>query len=191
MPDLSGTIVLKSMSEEYEDCKAACSNTEPGTIFNFVHHELPVEAATFPIADRIAYILRNKRVFETEEMVALRLRLLRPALIPEELLPLAQALKVLAAKLHAARQDWIRTRNEMVAPDLTPELLAEKTAAHGKANEDYDRIDDEYQPISAQFRQEYSNHFKQLFGKDWDGSIFTTFQRTTEEPIGAGNPCQG
>ena len=68
------SIVLKSISEEAADCRAAwaaCPDAKHGA---HIHHEVAVETLTEPIERRIAYILAQKPEHER----ALRLRLMRP-----------------------------------------------------------------------------------------------------------------
>jgi hypothetical protein len=90
-------VILKSIEEETEDCRAACAHLKVGEWAWLVHHEVLAEPLTEPIENRISYILETKT-----DNVALRLRLLRPLVEDEAMRS--------DAELNKARNEYIKAR---------------------------------------------------------------------------------
>lgn len=143
-------IKLKTIEEEAADCRAAFEGSQIGDLVNFCHHQVIIENLSEPAEDRIAYILKDKSHWER----ALRLRLFRPIQRPQDIpWPLANALKALTKAL-------LNYRKEVQEYGADYDVLDGLRRAYGvvqeKALKDYP--------------------FEKIFGVEWKGDIFDTFE---------------
>ena len=86
-------LILKSIEEEAEDCRARCAGMKIGDLILHCHHEVLCEALTEPVENRIDYILESK-----SDNPALRLRLMGP--------PIVDAAVLADAELSKADAEW-------------------------------------------------------------------------------------
>jgi len=148
------SLILKSIEEEAEACRAATAHLKVGDWAWLVHHEILAETLTEPIENRISYILENKT-----DNVALRLRLLRPLVEDEAMLS--------DAELNKVRNEYIKARTDYY----------KASAKWYKVRAEYDTVRDEYDKASAaddkacvELNKSATMHYHRLFpDSPWNG----------------------
>jgi len=111
-------LILKSIEEEAEDCRARCAGMKIGDLILHCHHEVLCEALTEPVENRIDYILESK-----SDNPALRLRLMGPPIVDAAVLADAELSKADAelskacAELSKACAEWSKACAELSKAD--------------------------------------------------------------------------
>ncbi len=160
------TLILKSIEEEAAACRERCANLKIGDDVLHLHHEVFTEKLTEPLENRIRYILENKT-----DNVALRLRMISPVLLDDEVFAAADwqkadaALKKADAALKKADADWMKAR-----ADSNAGIIALYFSDWRKAYTDRMKA-------RADWKKAYLPHYRRLFPESpWDGfTIFTEF----------------
>jgi len=150
------------------------------TIFAWhVHHLVLVELLTEPIEDRIKYIKTVKASTETQEQIALRLRLLRPV---KGMLPIdydeARDASDKARKVYdEAREACDEARK---ASDKARKALGEARKVYDEAREACDEAEKTYKGIGVACKTEIEAlHKIECPDCPWDGeTIFSESART-------------
>ena len=104
-------LILKSIEEEAEDCRARCAGMKIGDLILHCHHEVLCEALTEPVENRIDYILESK-----SDNPALRLRLMGPPIVDAAVLADAELSKA-DAELSKACAEWSKACAELSKAD--------------------------------------------------------------------------
>ena len=141
------SLILKSIEEEADDCRAAWKGFKVGTFALHCHHEILAEPLREDAENRIAYILSAKPRIER----ALRLRLFRPV-----------SEKVLAEwkKAYAADAEWEKADAEREKADAEWDKARaewEKAAAERKkAYAEWEKAYAEWKKARAEWEKAYA-----------------------------------
>ncbi|MGA7856199.1 MAG: hypothetical protein WCA15_22970 [Candidatus Acidiferrales bacterium] len=135
------SLILKSIEEEADDCRAAWKGFKVGTFALHCHHETLAERLTEDAENRVAYILSSKPRFEQ----ALRLRLFRPV----------------SEKAYAERDKAFAERDKAFAEWEKAEVEWEKADAEWeKAFAELEKADAELEKADAELEKAYAERDK-------------------------------